>query len=296
MRASIRALTSTAVLSCLTLLVTPARAAWDYVPTAAEWQTWPVYCRAQYSWVNSGFEFQYGGTVPRATVEHWRQVIGDYTFTGLHHWCASIHFLERARRDLDPKMRDFNLNRASEDAMFSWNVTDRMSPVFPDMAVTLAQIRDAMGRPDQAEAVLKQSIQAQPKRSEPYVVLAMMNRKQHKLPAARDVLKQADEVTAGMSAEVQYNLGLINLELGDTAAARANARTAYALGYPLPGLKNLLRRKGQWNAEDDSAVQALVAENRDKRAATVAVAEPPRQGDGESEANAGVATPAAVSE
>src|SRR5262249_7650262 len=163
--------------------------------------SWPPYCRAQYSWVNADFSFQYpyGGTIPAATVDHWRQVIGDRTFTGMHHWCASMHYLDRSRREADPKKRDFLLSRASEDGLFSFGVTDPLSPVYPNMTVTVAQIRDAMGKPDQAEAVLQKSIRAQPTRSEPYVMLAMMDRKQHKLGDARDVLRQADELTEGMS-------------------------------------------------------------------------------------------------
>src|SRR5689334_22385471 len=120
MKASIRALTTSVVLSCGALIGTPAHAAWDFMPTAAEWASWTDYCRAQYSWVNAGFSLQYpyGGTIPMATVNHWKGVIGEQTFTGLHHWCASIHFLDRARREQDPKMRDFELTRASEDAQF----------------------------------------------------------------------------------------------------------------------------------------------------------------------------------
>lgn len=234
----------------------PVHAAWDFVPTGLEWQSWPEYCRVQYSWVNAGFEFQYGGTVPGEVVDSWRHTIGDLTFTGMHHWCASIHFLNRARGEPEPKMRNFELSRASEDAMFSFLRADPLSPVYPNMAVTVAQIRDAMGKPDEAEEVLQRGIHAQPKRAEAYVMLAVLDRKEHKLSEARDVLKQADEATAGSSAEIQYNLGLINLELGDATAAHANARAAYARGYPLPGLKNKLRKLGQWSAEDEGAVQA----------------------------------------
>jgi hypothetical protein len=129
-------------------------------------------------------------------VEHWRGVIGDYTFAGMHHWCASIHFYNLARAEKDPKLSDFYMRRASDDAGFSFVRAEHLSPVYPDMAVTMAQIRDALGHPDEAEAALRKSIAAQPKRSEPYVMLAMMDRKQRKLSDARDVLKQADAVTA----------------------------------------------------------------------------------------------------
>jgi len=260
MRAFIRPLkkSAAALLLCV-LFGAPAHAAWDFEPTALEWQAWPVYCRVQYSWVNAGFEFTYGGTVPNETVQNWRQIIGAETFTGMHHWCASMHFLNRARGESDPKLRNFELNRASEDALFSFLRADPLSPVYPNMAVTVAQIRDAMGKPDEAEEVLQRGIKAQPKRPEAYVMLAVLDRKQHKLGDARDVLKQADEATAGTSSEIQYNLGLINVELGDDAAAHANALKAYGHGYPLPGLKNMLRKAGHWNEADDRAVQASVA-------------------------------------
>lgn len=259
MRAVFRPLKIAAALLVWGLFGAPAYAAWDFEPTALEWQAWPVYCRVQYSWVNAGFEFTYGGTVPNETVQNWRQIIGAETFTGMHHWCASMHFLNRARGESEPKMRNFLLNRASEDAMFSFLRADPLSPVYPNMAVTVAQIRDAMGKPDEAEEVLQRGIKAQPKRPEAYVMLAVLDRKQHKLSDARDVLKQADDATEGTSSEIQYNLGLINFELGDDAAAHANALKAYGHGYPLPGLKNMLHKAGHWSDADDTAVRASVA-------------------------------------
>ncbi|MBK1672751.1 hypothetical protein CKO35_05440 [Ectothiorhodospira shaposhnikovii] len=45
-------------------------------------------------------------------------------------------------------------------------------------------------------------------------------------------------------AEVSYNLGLALFRLGDYEAAREQAEKAYAAGYPLPGLRDMLRRAG----------------------------------------------------
>jgi uncharacterized protein (TIGR02996 family) len=44
------------------------------------------------------------------------------------------------------------------------------------------------------------------------------------------------------SADVYYNRGLLELDAGDLKAAQAFADKAYALGYPLPGLRNRLDR------------------------------------------------------
>ncbi len=46
--------------------------------------------------------------------------------------------------------------------------------------------------------------------------------------------------------EVHYDLGLALAKLGRYAEARSQAQLAYAGGYPLPGLRNILKRAGQW--------------------------------------------------
>lgn len=49
-----------------------------------------------------------------------------------------------------------------------------------------------------------------------------------------------------------YNLGLMYVKKKDYARARAYARKAYALDFPLAGLKNKLIAAGQWTAGDES--------------------------------------------
>jgi len=57
------------------------------------------------------------------------------------------------------------------------------------------------------------------------------------------VLKRGEVATKGKSAEIQYNLGLYMLDLGDVEAARQYAEAAYRLGYPLQGLKKRLAER-----------------------------------------------------
>jgi len=49
------------------------------------------------------------------------------------------------------------------------------------------------------------------------------------------------------NANAHYNLGLMRLRRGDHAAARRHAEAAYALGFPLPGLRDMLVRAGHWD-------------------------------------------------
>jgi tetratricopeptide (TPR) repeat protein len=46
--------------------------------------------------------------------------------------------------------------------------------------------------------------------------------------------------------ELNYNMGLLYIELGNNKKALFHARKVYNKGYPLDGLKNMLKRKGLW--------------------------------------------------
>lgn len=61
-------------------------------------------------------------------------------------------------------------------------------------------------------------------------------------------LEQYQQAVALMpeSAEVHYNMGLLQLDLKHNSEALEHAHKAYALGYPLQGLKNRLKRAGAW--------------------------------------------------
>lgn len=54
------------------------------------------------------------------------------------------------------------------------------------------------------------------------------------------------ERLAPQSAELQYNMGLLYLETNQYDRARQSARLAYDKGYPLPGLRDRLKRAGHW--------------------------------------------------
>ena len=56
---------------------------------------------------------------------------------------------------------------------------------------------------------------------------------------ARQQYVKAEEL-GGDSAELFYNRGLLEVELGNIEVAKQYARKAYSLGYPLPGLRRQL--------------------------------------------------------
>ena len=57
--------------------------------------------------------------------------------------------------------------------------------------------------------------------------------------------KRSEELS-GESANLHYNTGLAYLDLHDYDNALDQARAAYRLGFPLPGLRNKLQEVGKW--------------------------------------------------
>jgi tetratricopeptide (TPR) repeat protein len=57
---------------------------------------------------------------------------------------------------------------------------------------------------------------------------------------------QAAEKLGASGANFHYNLGLAYFDLGQHEAALVHAKKAYDLGFPLPGLKDKLKRAGKW--------------------------------------------------
>lgn len=66
-------------------------------------------------------------------------------------------------------------------------------------------------------------------------------------------LEEALEL-AGDNVNIHYNLGLAYVDLKDYDKALASAHKAYQLGFPLPGLRNKLKKVGYWRELPPKAV------------------------------------------
>ncbi len=67
---------------------------------------------------------------------------------------------------------------------------------------------------------------------------------------ALEQMREACRLEPG-NASAHYNLGLLLFKHKDYRAAREHAKSAYALGFPLPGLKNKLVEAHAWNEAPD---------------------------------------------
>jgi tetratricopeptide (TPR) repeat protein len=69
--------------------------------------------------------------------------------------------------------------------------------------------------------------------------------KANRVPAAIQRLDEADKLLPN-DPNVQYNLGLAYFDEKDYDKAHEYAKKAYALGFPLPGLRDKLQRVNKW--------------------------------------------------
>ena len=225
-----------------TLFVAPLGQAFEFSPTETEWTSWPGYCKAKYAWTNIGKRSRYADRVSaadRLQLEQWENV----GIRGLHHYCAGTALLNRARLEDDSRRRDALLESAYAETRFSIDGSDKESPMFPFIAVQLTTVMHERGDSEPALALLEQMIVKQPQNDLLYSAKAVIQRKVGRLEEARDTLLRGSEAVDEKSAEIIYNLGLVSLELGDRESAEAYAEKAYAMGFPLPGLRIKLRRQ-----------------------------------------------------
>jgi tetratricopeptide (TPR) repeat protein len=98
------------------------------------------------------------------------------------------------------------------------------------------------GYPDM-DCYFKRAFQFAPRDSQLYFVQGIYLQRLRKYPEARRAYARAEEMGVS-SPELFYNRGLLEANAGDIKAARIYADKAYALGYPLPGLRIKLKSMG----------------------------------------------------
>jgi tetratricopeptide (TPR) repeat protein len=223
-------------------MVSPSAAA--YTPTAAEWATWPPYCRAKYTATDLIRDTEFQGQVSAEEIEHWQIVLGP-AFASVHHYCYALVSFGKAMTATSKADRVFHLGDALGDAKFTLDRIKMTDAFAPDAVALYAQIQFELGHAEQAEAALTQVMNAQPESDRPYLILSSIMRQKGDVSGAMNLLEKGNSMTHLKSAEINYALGLMYFDRHDYKSARECAARAYALGYPLPGLNNKLKRVGQ---------------------------------------------------
>ena len=83
---------------------------------------------------------------------------------------------------------------------------------------------------------------------------------------AKDALEQYQEAVRLQpeNANINYNIGLLYLKKKNYEESVAYAKKAYGLGFPLPGLRNKLKRAGKWDGVLEESVDEEKVESVDQ--------------------------------
>ena len=178
----------------------------------------------------------------------------------------------RDPRNVD-RLKDVNGNHmhrvlngmaATSNSWLAINNIDYMLRAFPNHAPVLRLMSEYFlkggkkGEHRSAECYFERAVRFTPDDGTVRMLLGVYLVRKGDAQAAREQLEQAYELLPD-SADAAYNLGLLNYREKKYEQAKENAVKAYSLGYPLPALRDNLRKLGYWDAAADAIVAAANA-------------------------------------
>jgi len=96
-----------------------------------------------------------------------------------------------------------------------------------------------------------------PNASQTHIVYGLHLQRRNELDKAVKSYQRGLELNPA-SSNAHYNLGLAYFDQKRFDSSNQHAQAAYALGFPLPGLKDKLTRAGQWKPLPEGEVKRLI--------------------------------------
>jgi Tfp pilus assembly protein PilF len=177
------------------------------------------------------FENHYGPFDYRTAPKETRNIVERYHFT-----------------DDVEQLRRGNTTKIGGDLTY----TLRVFPNHPRALHAMAELarKQKRPRPDGSpytvECWFERALRFRPDDPDVRMVIGIQFLKEKQFDKAIDQLKLAVEGLPNRS-DVHYNLGLAYYRKGDYDSALASAKRAYELGFPLPGLRDMLKKAGKWS-------------------------------------------------
>jgi hypothetical protein len=116
------------------LMIPGQASAYSFKPTPSEWAMWPDFCKARYVQTSIGRKSPYHGTVSAAAKQAAEKRIGKDAFTDVHHYCASLVYIQRAGVASSGQERKYLLKMAEGDCNYSLKRTPPSSPIYREIA------------------------------------------------------------------------------------------------------------------------------------------------------------------
>ncbi|WP_321528171.1 tetratricopeptide repeat protein [Sedimenticola selenatireducens] len=205
----------------------------------------PMNLNAQYApWI--------GDTLTGAPCEGKGQSYGPFDYTNPRHRGEHLQLVEGAH--FMPRVRSLTEDRLDSAVI---NDIDYTLRAFPNHHDALYAVTRYWFLPDSFKRVRNRMVSTPPEcyfqraiyfKPDDGTVRMLYGLYLHKLNKYNEALEQYDlaEELAPDSAQLLYNIGLLHFEMKQYEKSLEYARKAYALEYPLPGLRNKLKKKGYW--------------------------------------------------
>jgi len=173
----------------------------------------------------------------------------------------------------DPALQNLHKGEMMNERGFIWNDFDYTLRAFPNHPAALAAIdtlstRLKSDKPPRAArsglCYFLRAIAFRPDDGTVRVLYGLYLLRRNKLQEAIEQLTTAENLMPN-DRNIQYNVGLAYFRLKDYDRAYERAVRAYQAGFPLPGLKNLLKGVGKWKEppprrDPDEAAQEAPAD------------------------------------
>jgi Tfp pilus assembly protein PilF len=133
-----------------------------------------------------------------------------------------------------------------DNPKYAWDEVDfilRHFPNHPQALLVATELALRHGHRERAENYFRHAVSLYSNVPEVYLLYGIFLHKLDSLDEAILQYQRALEL-APEYAEAHYNIGLAYLEKDNLPLATQHAKSAYALGYPLPGLRKKLRARG----------------------------------------------------
>ena len=96
-----------------------------------------------------------------------------------------------------------------------------------------------------SESWFQRAVEINPRVAQTHVLYGLHRQRRGRANEAMQAYKRALELNPA-SSNAHYNLGLAYFDQKQFDLANQHAQASYALGFPLPGLRDKLNRAGQW--------------------------------------------------
>lgn len=200
---------------------------------------------------NPGAQFGLAGGV--AACGALENPVGPYDYHAARIDQGVYKMLENVERNhLNAKVESLQEGKTSAHAAVDLDYLLRAFPNHPRGLYAMVRWEKAKGMPSigetrwrTAECYFDRAIRFKADDGLVYMILGLYLHKKDKFPEAIRAYSAAEKLGIE-SAELSYNKGLSYLKMKRYDDARKAAKAAYAAGYPLPGLKNRLKREGHW--------------------------------------------------